>query len=148
MQQAVVCPDLFLVFFLGFQSRQCFLGRDSDAKLLLQIGVTTAFLLWFLLQHCLVLSSSRSRPKKSVAIEFCSHLACFLVTTSFLMLQPRFLCWGMFCMLQPDRRKTRCIKYTPICASARVAPSSIVYSWYRYRSTGTGVLTTKVLLFR
>ena len=47
-----------------------------------------------------------------------------------------------------DRRKTWCIKYTPIRASARIAPSSIVYSWYRYRSTGTGVLTTKVLLFR
>ena len=47
-----------------------------------------------------------------------------------------------------DRRKTWCIKYTPIRASARVTPSSIVYSWYRYRSTGTGVLTTKVLLFR
>ena len=50
--------------------------------------------------------------------------------------------------LEVDRRKAWCIKYTPICASARVAPSSIVYSWYRYRSTGTGVLTTKVLLFR
>ena len=47
-----------------------------------------------------------------------------------------------------DRPKTRCIKCTPMCASARVAPSNIVYSWYGYRSTGTGVLTTKVLLFR
>ena len=35
-----------------------------------------------------------------------------------------------------------------MCASACVAPSNIVYSWYGYRSTGTGVLTTKVLLFR
>ena len=47
-----------------------------------------------------------------------------------------------------DRPKTRCVKCTPMCASARVAPSNIVYSWYGYRSTGTGVLTTKVLLFR
>ena len=54
---------------------------------------------------------------------------------------------GMF-LLECDRPKTRCIKCTPMCASARVAPSNIVYSWYKYRSTGTGVLTTKVLLFR
>ena len=47
-----------------------------------------------------------------------------------------------------DRPKTRCVKCTPMCASARVAPSNIVYSWYGYRSTGTGVLTTKVLFFR
>ena len=47
-----------------------------------------------------------------------------------------------------DSPKTRCVKYTPMCASARVAPSNIVYSWYGYRSTGTGVLATEVLLFR
>ena len=47
-----------------------------------------------------------------------------------------------------DRPKTRCVKYVPKCASARVAPSNIVYTWYGYRSTGTGVLTTEVLLFR
>ena len=47
-----------------------------------------------------------------------------------------------------DRPKTRCVKCTPMCASARVAPSNIVYTWYGYRSTGTGVLTTEVLLFR
>ena len=47
-----------------------------------------------------------------------------------------------------DRPKTRCVKYTPMCASARVAPSNIVYSWYGYQSTGTGVLTAEVLLFR
>ena len=46
------------------------------------------------------------------------------------------------------RPKTWCVKCTPMCASARVAPSNIVYSWYGYRSTGTGVLTTKVMLFR
>ena len=47
-----------------------------------------------------------------------------------------------------DRPKTRCVKCTPMCASARVAPSNIVYSWYGYRSTGTDVLTTEILLFR
>ena len=47
-----------------------------------------------------------------------------------------------------DRPKTRCVKYVPKCASARVAPRNIVYTWYGYRSTGTGVLTTEVLLFR
>ena len=47
-----------------------------------------------------------------------------------------------------DRPKTRCVKCTPMCASARVAPSNIVYQRYGYRSTGTGVLTTKVLLLR
>ena len=47
-----------------------------------------------------------------------------------------------------DRPKTRCVKCTSMCASARVAPSNIVYSWYGYRSIGIGVLTTKVLLFR
>ena len=51
-------------------------------------------------------------------------------------------------MAPVDKPKTRCVKCTPICTSARVAPSNIVYSWYGYRSTGTGVLTTKVLLFR
>ena len=50
--------------------------------------------------------------------------------------------------LLADRPKTRCVKYTPMCASARVAPSNIVYQWYGYRSTGTGVLTTKVQLLR
>ena len=49
---------------------------------------------------------------------------------------------------QSDRPKTRCVKCTPMCASARVAPSNIVYQRYGYRSTGTGVLTTKVLLLR
>ena len=33
------------MFFLGFQLRQCFLGRDSAAKLLLQIGVVTQLFL-------------------------------------------------------------------------------------------------------
>ena len=47
-----------------------------------------------------------------------------------------------------DRPKTRCVKYVPKCASVRVAPSNIVYLSYGYRSTGTGVLTTEVLLFR
>ena len=51
-------------------------------------------------------------------------------------------------LIMIDRPKTRCINCTPMCASARVAPSNIVYSWYGYRSTGTCVLTTKVLLFR
>ena len=37
------------MFFLGFQSRQCFLGRDSAAELLLQIGVVT--LLFLLRKH-------------------------------------------------------------------------------------------------
>ena len=31
-----------------------------------------------------------------------------------------------------------------MCASARVAPSNIVYQWYGYRSTGIGVLNTKI----
>ena len=43
-----------------------------------------------------------------------------------------------------DRPKTWCVKYTPMCASARVAPSNIVYQWYGYRSTGIGVLNTKI----
>ena len=47
-----------------------------------------------------------------------------------------------------DRPKTRCVKYVPKCASARIAPSNVVYTWYGYRSKGTGVLTTEVLLFR
>ena len=50
--------------------------------------------------------------------------------------------------MRDDTPKTRCVKFMPMCASARVAPSNIVYSWYGYRSTGTGVLTTKVLLFK
>ena len=47
-----------------------------------------------------------------------------------------------------DRPETWCVKCTPMCASARVALSNIVYQWYGYRSTGTGVLNTKILLFR
>ena len=43
-----------------------------------------------------------------------------------------------------DRPKTWCVKCTPMCASARVAPSSIVYQWYGYRSMGIGVLTTEI----
>ena len=42
-----------------------------------------------------------------------------------------------------DRLKTWCEKCTPMCASARVAPSNIVYQWYGYRSTGIDVLTTE-----
>ena len=41
-----------------------------------------------------------------------------------------------------DRPKTWCEKCTPMCASARVAPSNIVYLWYGYRSMGIDVLTT------
>ena len=40
-----------------------------------------------------------------------------------------------------DRLKTWCEKCAPMCASARVAPSNIVYQWYGYRSTGIDVLT-------
>ena len=40
--------------------------------------------------------------------------------------------------------KTWCVKYTPMCSSARVAPSNIVYQWYGYRSTGTCLLNTKI----
>ena len=47
-----------------------------------------------------------------------------------------------------DRRKTRCVKCVPKCASARVAPSNIVYLSYGYRSTGKGVLTTEILLIK
>ena len=47
-----------------------------------------------------------------------------------------------------DRPKTRCVKYVPKCASARVAPSNIVYLSYGYRSTGKGELTTEILLIR
>ena len=43
-----------------------------------------------------------------------------------------------------DRPKTWCVKFTPMCASARVAPSNIVYQWYGYRSTGIDVLTTEI----
>ena len=50
----------------------------------------------------------------------------------------------LFPQTAPDRMKTRCVKCTPICASARVAPSNIVYQWYGYRSTRTGVLNTKI----
>ena len=91
------------MFFLGFQSGQCFLCGNSDAELLLQIGVVTHLFLspqhfcsssfW---QHCLVVLSPRSRPKKSIATEFCHHLACFLVAASFFMLRPRLLYWGCF----------------------------------------------------
>ena len=42
-----------------------------------------------------------------------------------------------------DRLKTWCGKYTPMCTSARVAPSNIVYQWYGYRSMGIDVLTTE-----
>ena len=56
--------------------------------------------------------------------------------------------WKMRFQSENDRPKTRCVKCTPMCASARVAPSNIMYQWYGYRSTGTGVLTTKVLLLR
>ena len=42
-----------------------------------------------------------------------------------------------------DRPKMWCEKCTPMCASARVAPSNIVYLWYGYRSTGIDVLTTE-----
>ena len=43
-----------------------------------------------------------------------------------------------------DRLKTWCVKCTPMCASARVAPSNIVYQWYGYRSTGIDVLNTEI----
>ena len=55
-----------------------------------------------LVATCLVLLSSRSRPKKSVAIEFCCHLACFLVSASFLILRPRLLCGGYFTCRDPN----------------------------------------------
>ena len=43
-----------------------------------------------------------------------------------------------------DRPKAWCVKCTPMFASARVAPSNIVYQWYGYRSTGIGVLNTEI----
>ena len=76
--------------------------------------VATAFLFWFLLQQCLVLLSSRSRSKKSVAIEFCRHLACFLIAASFFMLRPRHLCWGCFACRDPNML---CHDNTFLCAT-------------------------------
>ena len=55
--------------------------------------------------------------------------------------QSRFAVWDR---LVVDRPKTWCVKCTPMCASARVAPSNIVYKFYGYRSTGIGVLTTEI----
>ena len=46
--------------------------------------------------------------------------------------------------MHTDRPKTWCVKCTPMCSSARIAPSNIVYQWYGYRSTGIGVLTTEI----
>ena len=37
-----------------------------------------------------------------------------------------------------------CKMRTPMCASARVASSNIVYIGYRYRSTGRSALTTEI----
>ena len=52
-------------------------------------------------------------------------------------------CLGQVLFLGSDRLKTWCEKCTSMCASARVAPSNIVYQWYGYRSTGIDVLTTE-----
>ena len=57
-------------------------------------------------------------------------------------------CICIFAYICVDRPKTRCVKYVPKCASARVAPSNIVYLSYGYRSTGKGELTTEILLIR
>ena len=43
-----------------------------------------------------------------------------------------------------DKPKMWCVKCTPMCASACVAPSNVVYQWYGYLSTGIGVLTTEI----
>ena len=43
-----------------------------------------------------------------------------------------------------DKPKMWCVKCTPMCASAHVSPSNIVYQWYGYRSTGIDVLTTEI----
>ena len=97
------------MFFLGFQSRQCFLCLDNDAKLLLQIGVATQLFLSrqhlysvFFWKQCLVLLSPRSQPKKCVVTEFCPHLVYFLIVASFFMLRPRLLCWGCFACRNPN----------------------------------------------
>ena len=41
-------------------------------------------------------------------------------------------------------RKRDVYIYTPMCASARIASSNIVYREYGYRSTGTSVLNTEI----
>ena len=58
-------------------------------------------------------------------------ISCHLLVTSYILLT------------YIDRPKTWYEKCTPMCASARVAPSNIVYLWYGYRSTGIDVLTTE-----
>ena len=87
--QSFHVATVMLSYFFKLVSRPSFTCRDNISFLVL---VAT----------CLVLLSSQSRPKKSVATEFHRHLACFLVTTLFLMLQPRLLCWGCFTCRDPN----------------------------------------------
>ena len=63
--------------------------------------------------------------------------------TSFMKIEKSLLCTGSSTQ-GTDRPKTWCVKCTPMCTSARVAPSNIVYKLYGYRSTEIGVLTTEI----
>ena len=87
--QSFHVATVMLSCFFKLVSRPSFSCHDNISFLVLVVA-------------CLVLLSSRSRPKKSVATEFCRHLACFLVATLFLMLQPRLLCWRCFTCRDPN----------------------------------------------
>ena len=108
MQQAVACCDLFPVFFLGFQSRQCFLGRDSDAELLLQIGVATQLFLsrqhfcygYVATLYCIIVISiatqkvCRDRVLPPLSLFPCCSFIFYVATWTFVL--------GMFCMSRPQ----------------------------------------------
>ena len=87
--QSFHVATVMLSCFFKLVSRPNFSYRNNISFLVLVVA-------------CLVLLSSRSRPKKSVATEFCRHLASFLVTALFFTLRPRLLCWGCFTCRDPN----------------------------------------------
>ena len=108
MQQAVVCRYLFPVFFLGFQSRHCFLGFDSDAKLLFKLVSRPSFachdsssiLVLIGTLSCIIVISiatqkvCRNRVLPPLSLFPCCSFIFYVATWTFVL--------GMFCMSRPQ----------------------------------------------
>ena len=103
----------------------------------------------FLLYFIVILFSFQK--KKKTVLQDCWCLSCLTAEGQFQWVRD---CKSRLNLNPMEERqygenpKTRCVKFVPKCASARVAPSNIVYLKYGYRSTGKGELITEVLLFR
>ena len=80
--QSFHVATVMLICFFKLMSRPNFSCRDNISVLVL-VATLSCIIVISIATQKVCRDRVRSRPKNSVAIEFCLHLACFLVAASF-----------------------------------------------------------------